>query len=106
MGSGMKNVRMKHKHKAKKRKAVEREEHSLERARERFELTDIKSHDYKQLVKQIKSGEAKFLRNRSESISLWEVVLPEGKHAIAIFDKKLRVISTLMPIQWLEDGRI
>ncbi|MDO8659283.1 MAG: hypothetical protein Q7K54_01650 [Candidatus Parcubacteria bacterium] len=101
----MKAVLLRRRQKSRKRKAKKREDHSLKRAGERFGL-NLGSHDYKKLVKQIKHGEADFVKNMSATISIWHVVLPGGKEAVALFDKELRVISTLMPVEWLEKNRI
>lgn len=54
------------------------------------------------MEQEIKSGKARFLGNMSKRSSVWEVVLPGNKTVAALFNKESGIVSTLMPMKWVQ----
>lgn len=98
-GCQRKRALMRKRHRVRKRRAEREKDHTVVRAEERFrvKLTD---GDYQRLTNQIKRRKVRFLGNRSDNASLYEVRLPDGRKAIALFDNKTRTIATILHPAW------
>lgn len=83
-----------------KQKARAQRKHAKARALERFDL-EVTDRDLGEMVRQIQSGEAQFVRKQSLRVSVFKVVV-QDKPLIAVYDKKRNTIATVYPIQWEE----
>lgn len=76
-----------------KKKAQQR--HSRRRARERFDFS-LDKNSLHSVIKQIQSGEAKFVKKQSLRVKHWLVKLPSGSYAVAVYDKVRKSIITFL----------
>lgn len=73
--------------------------HAIRRAHERFDVTIFPHHLF-EMVRKIQQGEVGFVRKQSHRISVWEVELPDGIMAQAIYDNQRKMIVTFLPLDW------
>ena len=98
-GCQRKRSLMRKEHRAKKRRAEREQNHTVSRAGERFRI-ELSEQRYRHLTKLIRKGKARLIGRRSENADLYEVILPDGRKAIALFDRITRTIATIMHPSW------
>lgn len=51
----------------------------------------------RKLVRQVQEGEARFLERKARWTTIWEVTLEDGQKAVAVYDRRRKIIATLLP---------
>jgi hypothetical protein len=78
-------------------KAKSQKRHAARRLHERFDI-QIKQHEYQELVRQIQSGQAKFIEKQSNRVKVLEVEL-RGIKIRVCYDKQRKTIITALPAE-------
>lgn len=57
----------------------------------------LRDGQQRELVRQVQSGEARFLERKARWTTVWEVTLEDGQKAVAVYDRRRKIIATLLP---------